>query len=553
MSTSFRFSLPLILSIAMVQTARGQVQTYTDEAAFLTALTSLSLPAVHESFEDNAAWGSVRTTIVGGTAVASSITSQGVTWSPNGVTSGITTGHGPAITGNWGMFQLPHGNPATGVRDGWVGVGSQPLAAIGGWISCNQGSIELRLDGVAVGFSGNNNLTNTPKFFGAIDPAGFSQFEWEELEATPGDWKLIFSDDFTFAVGGSVIDCNQNGLGDALDISNGTSGDCNLNGIPDECEIPASSTAPGGPFYCQTACDTDCNDNGLLDECEATTPVVFSSAQLSPIGFGVNQTFTIPSPPVSMGTVVLTFTAVANFGGNDEYVTVDLNGVVLGLAFEMGALDCPSNQPDTAQITVPASVFNSAVQGGSATFHMVASQEVDPNDCQNPSFIAMDVSIPVPSALDTNGNGILDTCESIGLVYCSPAQPNTVSASGATIRAFGSNIVVDNNLTFEAEDLPLNQFTLLVNGADAGNVAFPGGSLGILCLGGAIGRHKTELAFSGPTGSAQFAPDLTAIPTPFGNTAVLPGETFHFQAWYRDFTGGVSVNNFTDAVEITFQ
>jgi hypothetical protein len=37
-------------------------------------------------------------------------------------------------------------------------------------------------------------------------------------------------------------DCNQNGIGDALDISSGTSSDTNSNGIPDECE--AGSSAP---------------------------------------------------------------------------------------------------------------------------------------------------------------------------------------------------------------------------------------------------------------------------------------------------------------------
>lgn len=36
-----------------------------------------------------------------------------------------------------------------------------------------------------------------------------------------------------------VQDCNDNGIRDLDDISNGTSADCNVNGIPDECEIDA--------------------------------------------------------------------------------------------------------------------------------------------------------------------------------------------------------------------------------------------------------------------------------------------------------------------------
>lgn len=41
------------------------------------------------------------------------------------------------------------------------------------------------------------------------------------------------------APGGSPhprIDCNENGVDDAVDIALGTSGDANANGVPDECE-----------------------------------------------------------------------------------------------------------------------------------------------------------------------------------------------------------------------------------------------------------------------------------------------------------------------------
>ena len=44
-------------------------------------------------------------------------------------------------------------------------------------------------------------------------------------------------------------DCNENGVPDSCDISEGTSVDCQPNGIPDECE-------------------EDCNENGIADECD---------------------------------------------------------------------------------------------------------------------------------------------------------------------------------------------------------------------------------------------------------------------------------------------
>ena len=79
---------------------------------------------------------------------------------------------------------------------------------------------------------------------------------------------------------GGPVDCNWNGISDECDIDCGLpagpcdvpdcgqSADCNINGVPDECEIDENSPAPGGPFFCTTACDPDCNANGVPDECD---------------------------------------------------------------------------------------------------------------------------------------------------------------------------------------------------------------------------------------------------------------------------------------------
>jgi hypothetical protein len=50
------------------------------------------------------------------------------------------------------------------------------------------------------------------------------------------------------------LDCNGNGVADALDIATATSHDCNGNGIPDECDI-AAGTSP------------DANDDNIPDDC----------------------------------------------------------------------------------------------------------------------------------------------------------------------------------------------------------------------------------------------------------------------------------------------
>lgn len=53
------------------------------------------------------------------------------------------------------------------------------------------------------------------------------------------------------------LDCNGNGIDDAVDVASGTSPDCNGNKIPDECDIA-------------TGRSLDCNGNGIPDECEVS-------------------------------------------------------------------------------------------------------------------------------------------------------------------------------------------------------------------------------------------------------------------------------------------
>jgi hypothetical protein len=66
-----------------------------------------------------------------------------------------------------------------------------------------------------------------------------------------------FGDDLNAAemVLSPLIDCNGNGIEDAVDVAFGTSGDVNDNGIPDECEATALSycTCPGNLAPCGNA------------------------------------------------------------------------------------------------------------------------------------------------------------------------------------------------------------------------------------------------------------------------------------------------------------
>ncbi len=156
------------------------------------------------------------------------------------------------------------------------------------------------------------------------------------------------------------------------------------------------------------------------------------------------------------------------------------------------------------------------------------------------------------TSLDLNGNGIPDECEPIGTNYCGPAIVNS-SGNSATILAFGSPIVLDNDVVLEAFGMPLNQFGYFLASSSAGFIANPGGSAGNFCLGGGgmLGRYNGNVQNSGATGTFSIPIDLNDIPisvAPF-SVAIQPGDTWNFQGWHRDG----QTSNFTDGVSILFQ
>ncbi len=86
-----------------------------------------------------------------------------------------------------------------------------------------------------------------------------------------------------------AADCNENGMADGCDISDGTSEDCNENNIPDDCDISDETSNDiddnGTPDECQPDCNEngtpdsyeismgtseDCNDNGVPDKCDTS-------------------------------------------------------------------------------------------------------------------------------------------------------------------------------------------------------------------------------------------------------------------------------------------
>ncbi|MCP3919810.1 MAG: hypothetical protein GY711_30105 [bacterium] len=135
---------------------------------------------------------------------------------------------------------------------------------------------------------------------------------------------------------------------------------------------------------------------------------------------------------------------------------------------------------------------------------------------------------------------------SIGTNYCGPAVPHSAGVS-AFITALGSTSASAGGLTLVASRLPHNQFAFFFGGQTQG-FDQPAVTSGPICLAGNIGR------FTGP-GQTGIGPtlvievDTSAIPVN-PPQAVVAGETWNFQCWYRNVP---ALPNFTNGVSVLFQ
>jgi hypothetical protein len=193
------------------------------ESAYLDKATELGYGGYQEGFESDAVWGSVRYP-----GRAAGVLSMGTVWKTNHpdppASNQITTGNGPARTGQYGVFDSDHGY-ATGTleqcvtpapppecffHDGFTGIrqaGQGALHGVGGFITGTTGGL------VAVVLDGTHQvgLGRLPDpdfhFFGVIEAGatGFTIFEFRELDGKVGQERRIFADDFTLLVGAPVV------------------------------------------------------------------------------------------------------------------------------------------------------------------------------------------------------------------------------------------------------------------------------------------------------------------------------------------------------------
>ena len=137
----------------------------------------------------------------------------------------------------------------------------------------------------------------------------------------------------------------------------------------------------------------------------------------------------------------------------------------------------------------------------------------------------------------------------LGERSCDGVTNSTGAAASLVMK--GDRRVEFGLLEARVENVPSGAFTFLLASRTGANVPGVGGSDGTLCLGGPVSRISALSA--GADGVARHILDPLAIPTPAqGTVSIQPGETWHFQVWYRD-ANPAPTSNFSEAREVTFR
>ena len=194
-------------------------------------------------------------------------------------------------------------------------------------------------------------------------------------------------------------------------------------------------------------------------------------------------------------------------------------------------------------------------------------------DEQNTAYVP-DITVPGVLAWMERSGLTPSDCAHIQPTYgpCGlfPGGPFTISVCSSTVptngpfglparlEICGSGEVARNDLTLHATFLAQNALGVFLVSQSRAYVPMAYGGRGTLCLGGDV-RRLSGAPFSASShgcggwcsyvGSATV--DLTTMPTSAGAIAVQPGETWIFQAWFRE-SNPSPTSNFTDAVAISF-
>jgi hypothetical protein len=141
---------------------------------------------------------------------------------------------------------------------------------------------------------------------------------------------------------------------------------------------------------------------------------------------------------------------------------------------------------------------------------------------------------------------------------CSNADPvagckNSTNAGGLLVHGAGATSITSDDLELYAVQLPTQKSGIFFMGIGTTSVPFFDGRRCVAAGTGSLYRHS--LQSTGPHGVMTLGPGIvsyTQIFAPGGH--IQAGDTWHFQAWYRDPMGPCGFGtNVSNAISVTFQ
>lgn len=294
-----------------------------------------------------------------------------------------------------------------------------------------------------MGWAGSSNAWyNLPNI--DVSPPYTSVYKCVYNVYTSGSGEIIsgrVTDEFGNPIAGAVV--SAGGYTDTTD-SHGVYG---LAKVPSGWSTTVSVTKSGYTFTSQSVVTGTSTDNasqagnvwGLNFTAGEPNLFTWDSPTYSGLYYGRNFDANCPSPPRAAGNVTLTFWAIGDLDLSTEYVTVYLNGHLVGTVFTSGAQQCPTT-PNVGSLTVSASNFNTWVPAGTdAVIRMVPSSAVTNGTCST-SWIRVRVQYaasappctpPPTPANPTPTDGAVDVLVDTVLGWNTP--PATVVPTGVPV------------------------------------------------------------------------------------------------------------------------
>lgn len=128
---------------------------------------------------------------------------------------------------------------------------------------------------------------------------------------------------------------------------------------------------------------------------------------------------------------------------------------------------------------------------------------------------------------------VLSLEDSPGEPICFPAEVNSTGLPGV-LDALGSPVILENDLTLQACQLPPGELAMLLASPSQGGAWGLLGGGGALCVGAPFGRSGSTSGLVDGSGVLELELDLHGLPGFAGRVPAQPGETWTFQVLYLD-------------------